>query len=274
MSFVAGVDIGSRMTKAVLIGADLGAADDDKGIVGRCSVLTRFDLAAAAENALLGAVAAAGGQRHQVLYLAATGYGRYLAAERDIQITEITCHARGAIALMPEVRSLLDVGAQNARAIRLLPSGRVVSFRMNDKCASGAGRFVERVSKALEIELEQVGPLGLQANAPCEISSICAVLAESEVINHVTNGESIPNILQGTHESISDRLASLVRQVGLEEPFGLTGGVANNQALVHALEKRLEVPVRLHELSEYAGALGAALLGRQRLHNARAVQFA
>lgn len=263
MRVVAGVDVGSRMTKAVVVAAD----DPDRNgpILGRACLYTQFDLAAAAERALGAALADAGASRPDAAYVAATGYGRYQAAERDLQVTEITCHARGAVALMPDVRTLLDVGAQNARAMRVLPTGRVVSFRMNDKCASGAGRFIERVARALEVDLDRVGPLSLQGEKPCEISSICAVLAESEVINHVTNGESVPNILQGTHLSIAERLCSMVRQVGLEEPFGLTGGVARNRGLVHALEERLGVAVHLHRDSEYAGAYGAALLGRQRL---------
>jgi predicted CoA-substrate-specific enzyme activase len=262
MSVVVGVDVGSRMTKAVVIAAEGGG----RSFLGRASTMTHFDLDAAAERALAAALELAGAERADVAYLAATGYGRYQIAARQIQITEITCHARGAVELMPGVRTLLDVGAQNARAIRTLASGRVAGFRMNDKCAAGAGRFVERVAKALEIELDDVSTLALQAAKPCTISSICAVLAESEVINHVTNGESIPDILQGTHGSIADRLVSLVCQVGVEPPFGLTGGVSKNLALVRILEERLGVPVTLHPDAEYAGALGAALLGRQRLH--------
>ena len=261
MSVVVGVDVGSRMSKAIVIAAQGGKPV----ILGRASKMTHFDLDGAAEGAMAAARSEAGAERDDVAYLAATGYGRYQVTGRQIQITEITCHARGAVELMPDVRTLLDVGAQNARAIRTLPSGRVAGFRMNDKCASGAGRFVERVAKALEISLDEVSALALQAAKPCVISSICAVLAESEVINHVTNGESIPDILQGTHGSIADRLVSLVHQVGLEQPFGLTGGVSKNLALVRALEERLGVPVVLHRDSEYAGALGAALLGAQRL---------
>ena len=255
--------MGSRMTKAIVIAAD--EAQGGIKILGRAATMTHFDLDAAAERVTEAALELAEVPRTDIAYLAATGYGRYQVAGRQIQITEITCHARGAVALMPHLRTLLDVGAQNARAVRTLPSGRVAGFRMNDKCASGAGRFVERVARALEIELEDVSTLALQAAHPCEISSICAVLAESEVINHVTNGESIPNILQGTHASIADRLASLVRQVGVEEPLGLTGGVSKNRALVHALESKLGVSVMLHPDAEYAGAYGAALLGRHRL---------
>ena len=262
MSVVLGVDVGSRMTKAVVIDAN---SANGVCILGRGATLTHFDLDAAAERAVMAALDDADAARSEVVYLAATGYGRYQAAGRQIQITEITCHARGAVASMPGLQTLLDVGAQNARAVRTLAHGRAAGFRMNDKCASGAGRFVERVARALEIELEDVGPLAMQATQPCTISSICAVLAESEVINHVTNGESIPDILQGTHESIADRLASLVRQVGVEEPLGLTGGVSKNRAMVHALESKLGVSVQIHPDAEFAGAYGAALLGRQRL---------
>jgi len=263
MSIVLGIDVGSRMTKAVVLPASRRAGND---ILGWASVMTLFNLGEAAERAAAAALEEAGMSPEQVDYLAATGYGRYQVAERDIQITEMTCHARGAVELMPGLTSLIDVGAQNARAIRLAPNGRVLQFRMNDKCASGAGRFVERVAKALEIDLDKVSRLALQATEPCEISSICAVLAESEVINHVTNGASIPDILQGTHVSISDRLASLIRQVGAEEPFAITGGVAHNEALVQALEERLKMKVQRHPKADYAGALGAALLGRKRLH--------
>lgn len=262
MRLVAGVDIGTRRTKAVLL--DAGDPQGQKPLA-LASVETGFDLAGACERALEQVLAEAGEPRSGLAYQAATGYGRYQAPERDIQITEITCHARGAVALFPGVRTVLDVGAQNARAMRLEPSGRVLAFRMNDKCASGAGRFVERVARALEVDLDRVGPLGLQSEHPCSISSICAVLAESEVINHVTNGESVPDILQGTHVSIADRLGSLVRQVQLEAPFALTGGVARNRGLVQALQENLGMEVQVHRLSEYAGALGAALLGRQRL---------
>ncbi|TAH39454.1 MAG: 2-hydroxyglutaryl-CoA dehydratase [Planctomycetota bacterium] len=272
MRLAGGVDVGSRMTKAVVIAAD--GRERNGAILGRGSLYTRFDLAAAAAQAMEAALADAGATRADLVYQAATGYGRYQAMERDLQITEITCHARGGVALMPDARTILDLGAQNARAFRILGSGRVVGFRMNDKCASGAGRFIERVARALEVELERVGPLSLQADAPCAISSICAVLAESEVINHVTNGETIPNILQGTHASIADRLCSLVRQVGLEPPFALTGGVARNRGLVHAIEERLGVPVLLHRDAEHAGAYGAALLGRQRLRQLAAATTA
>src|SRR3990172_4958566 len=167
-----------------------------------------------------------------------TGYGRYRVLFRHIQITEMTCHGVGARWLFPGTRTVLDIGAMNSRALRLADSGRVAAFRMNDRCASGAGRFLERVAKALEGKLEEVGELALRAQDPQPISSICAVLAESEVINHVTAGASVEDILSGAHFSIAERLVALVRQVGAQ--------------------------LNVSPHSEYAGALGAALLARAR----------
>ena len=259
MMRVAGVDVGTRMTKAVVV-------DGAGRILGKASLPTGHDLAAAARRALDRALPGSPDERPE--YVASTGFGRYQVPFRDVQITEITCHGRGAVALFPGTRSILDVGAMNARAIRIEPNGRVASFRMNDKCASGAGRFLERVAKGLELELGDIGPLSLRARAPQPISSICAVLAESEVINLVTVGHPVEDILAGTHESIAARIAALLRQVGVEPEVTLTGGVTRNPGMVRALEQRLGMPLRVHEDSEYAGALGAALLAlgrRQRL---------
>jgi predicted CoA-substrate-specific enzyme activase len=244
------------MTKAVVI--------DDRGEVRSKSCLpTGHDLAGAARRAVDRALGALGETRAS--YVASTGFGRYQVPFRDVQITEITCHGRGAVALSPGIRSVLDIGAMNARAMRVDDSGRVRSFRMNDKCASGAGRFLERVAKGLEMDLGDIGALSLRAASPQPISSICAVLAESEVINLVTQGQSVEDILAGTHQSIAGRIAALLRQVGVEPEVALTGGVTKNVGMVRALEQRLSLPVVVHPDAEYAGALGAALLALRRL---------
>jgi predicted CoA-substrate-specific enzyme activase len=245
------------MTKAVVI-------DDTGQVRAKATLPTGHDLAGAARRAVDGALGGLAGAR-VADYVASTGFGRYQVPFRDAQITEITCHARGAVALSPGTRSILDIGAMNARAIRVNQDGRVRTFRMNDKCASGAGRFLERVAKGLELELQDIGPLSLRSAAPQPISSICAVLAESEVINLVTQGNAIEDILAGTHESIAGRIAALLRQVGVESDVALTGGVTKNVGMVRALEKRLGMPVVVHPDAEYAGALGAALLALQRI---------
>jgi (R)-2-hydroxyacyl-CoA dehydratese activating ATPase len=257
VSVLAGIDVGTRVTKAVLV-------DDQGAILAKCCLPTGHDLAGAARKSLDQAVASLP-DHPAASYVASTGFGRYQVPFRDVQITEITCHARGAVALAPDTRSVLDIGAMNARAIRVDGSGRVRAFRMNDKCASGAGRFLERVAKGLEMELSDIGPLSLRASSPQAISSICAVLAESEVINLVTQGHGVEDILAGTHESIAGRIAALLRQVGVEKEVALTGGVTKNVGMVRALERRLGIPVVVHADAEYAGALGAALLALRRV---------
>lgn len=257
MKLLAGVDVGTRVTKTVLI-------DEQGRVLARANLPTGHDLAGAARKVVDRALATLPGGA-AVSYVASTGFGRYLVPFRDVQITEITCHARGAVALAPGTRSVLDIGAMNARAIRVDERGRVRAFRMNDKCASGAGRFLERVAKGLEMDLADIGPLSLRATAPQSISSICAVLAESEVINLVTQGHGVEDILAGTHESIAGRIAALLRQVGVEQEIALTGGVTKNVGMVRALEGRLGQPVVVHADAEYAGALGAALLALRRV---------
>ena len=264
MGYLAGIDVGSRMTRGVLV-------DEQGRVQARVGRETGARLEAAAQAVLDELRETQRIKPEEIFYVASTGYGRYRVLFRQIQITEMTCHGVGARWFFPETRTVLDIGAMNSRALRLADSGRVAAFRMNDRCASGAGRFLERVAKALEVKLEEVGVLSLRAQNPQPISSICAVLAESEVINHVTNGASVEDILSGAHGSIAERLVALVRQVGAQPEITLTGGVSKNAGLVRALEERLGAKLNVSPHAEYAGALGAALLARarwQRLANA------
>jgi predicted CoA-substrate-specific enzyme activase len=183
---------------------------------------------------------------------------------RDIAITDLTCHARGALEHFPGTRSVIDVGAQSTRAMRVEPNGRVSAFRMNDKCAAGAGRFIERIARSLDVPLENVGTLSLESREPVEISSVCAVLAESEVINHVTAGCTVENILSGAHRSIADRVAGLLKQIGLKEEVTLSGGMSRNAGMLAALEHVLGVKLNVHPEAEFGGAHGAALWGMVR----------
>ena len=254
----AGVDIGAGTSKAVLL-------DDGGRIVAKISQKSgaRLDLAGALA---LGAVLEkAGLTRDDIAYVASTGYGRYQLPDRDIQITEVTCHARGSSYLFPGTRCLMDIGAQSTRAIRIDDRGKVVRFKMNDRCAAGAGRFLERIARALEVPLEDLGPLSLRSSDPQAISSICAVLAESEVINLVTSGKATEDILMGAHLSIAERALALLRQVGVDGEVTLTGGVVLNPGMLKALEQRLGRTVNASPDSVYAGAIGAALLGFVRL---------
>ena len=257
MNYTAGIDVGTRTTRALLL-------DEQGRVQARCSRETGARLERAAEQVLQELCASARVKPEEIVYIASTGYGRYCVPFRQIQITEMTCHALGARWLFPETRTVLDIGAMNSRALHIAENGRVVGFRMNDRCASGAGRFLERVASSLEIELDQVGELSLRARDAQPISSICAVLAETEVINHVTAGKSVEDILRGAHLSIAERLVALVRQVGAHPEITLTGGVTKNIGMVRALEERLRTRLNVSPHSEYAGALGAAQLARQR----------
>ncbi|MFQ5689261.1 MAG: acyl-CoA dehydratase activase [Gemmatimonadota bacterium] len=263
MNYVLGIDVGARYTKAVLL-------DLDGEEIARAGTTTGVFFAQAAEKARQACCEQAGIEPDEIGYVATTGYGRYRIPFRQVQITEITCHARGAVALFPGTRTVIDGGAQTTRAMRVGPEGRIRAFRQNDKCASGSGRFLERVAKALELRLEEVGPRALQAQAPCEISSICAVLAESEVINLVSQEKPTEDILAGAHRAITGRVASLVKPLKPEPEVTLTGGVVHNPAFVRWLSDALGCPINVSPDAEYAGALGAALLGRYRLQRVAA----
>jgi len=256
---VAGVDIGAGTSKAVLLDGGTGQ------VVAKVSQRSGARLDQAGALVLAAVLEKAGLRREDVAYVASTGYGRYQLPGRDIQITEVTCHARGAHFLFPGTRCLLDIGAQSTRAIHVDGKGRVLQFKMNDRCAAGAGRFLERIARALEVPLEELGPLSLRSADPQAISSICAVLAESEVINLVTSGKATEDILMGAHLSIAERALALLRQVGVEDEITLTGGITLNPGMRKALEQRLGRALNVSPDAVYAGALGAALLGLVRL---------
>jgi len=262
MTFVAGIDIGAKSTKGVIL-------DGEKQIRAKAALKTRPDFQAVAKEVLELAVEQAGLQETDLSYIATTGFGRYNVPFRDIQITDITCVGRGAVFLFPKTRCVLDIGAQSTRALRVSDTGKVREFRTNDKCAAGAGGFIERACKYLEVAIDQVGNLSLQATKPQTISSVCAVLAESEIINHVSTGESVENILRGVHNSLASRALALLKRAGLEDEVTFVGGVARQQGMVKALEQTLKRKVNVSEEPEFVGALGAALLALRRLEKLR-----
>ncbi len=261
--WIVGIDVGVRLTRALVLG---GAGT----VEARASCSSGAFFTKAAEQAFDQVLEHAGITRADVGYVTSTGYGRYQVPFRDLQVTEMTCHAAGALGLFPGTRTVLDIGAQNTRVIGVTPEGRVRRFMMNDKCAAGAGRFLERVSSALEVPLAQIGPLALQSHDPQPISSVCAVLAESEVINLVSQDFRTEDILLGIHVSICERIKGLVQQAGLTPELTLTGGMVHNAAMVRVLQEGLEIKLNVLPEGEFAGALGAALLGRRRYDKRRA----
>lgn len=263
MAIVAGLDIGSRISKAVLI-------DESRLVLGKGLARTRPQFEEVAREALEAALAEAQVKEADLNYIAATGFGRYSVPFRNLQITDITCGGRGAAFLFPDTVCVLDIGSQSTRAMRLRAGGKIREFRTNDKCAAGAGGFIERAAHYLEVGLEDVGRLSLFADRAQTISSVCAVLAESEIINHMTEGVSVENILRGIHASLATRAQALLARVGLEPQLTFIGGVAKQAGMVKALEETIGMHVHVPAEPEFVTALGAALLGLARVEKLRA----
>jgi len=262
MAYAAGVDVGSTQTKAVLI-------DEDGTIVARGLVPTGANVVQAAQNAFREALGHAGAAEDEVGYVVGTGYGRYRVTFGNTQVTEISCHGRGAVHLFPDTRTVVDMGGQDTKAIRVSESGEIVDFCMNDKCAAGTGRFLGAASAALDIPLDQLGTTALRSTMPVKISTTCTVFAESEVLAWLGKGKKVEDILWGVHKSIASRSAGLMRRVGVTERVTFTGGVSRNQAMVTALEERLGVTLNVSEECHFIGALGAALFALDHIQASR-----
>ncbi|HEX9058251.1 MAG TPA: acyl-CoA dehydratase activase [Ktedonobacterales bacterium] len=262
MLYVAGVDVGSTQAKAVIL-------DDDVSVVGEAILDVEMNMGTAAQQVFDLVVANARLAPDDIAYTVATGYGRYRVTFGDTQVTEISCHARGATFEFPATRTVLDIGGQDTKAIRIGESGEVVDFAMNDKCAAGTGRFLGAASFAMETPLAALGPLALKATAPVKITTTCTVFAESEIIGHLAKGHRQEDVLAGMHHSIATRCASLVRRVGLLPEVTFTGGVSRNVAMVKLLQEVLDTPLNVSARGHFMGALGAALYA---LDHARAGQ--
>jgi predicted CoA-substrate-specific enzyme activase len=263
MAYAAGVDVGSTQTKAVII-------DEQGHIVGRALTSTGANVMRAAESAFAEALAAGDLREEEVEYVVGTGYGRYKVTFGNTQVTEISCHGRGAVHMFPATRTVVDMGGQDTKAIRVSPNGEIIDFCMNDKCAAGTGRFLGAASAALEIPLDLLGETALKGDRPVRISTTCTVFAESEVLSWLGKGKKVEDILLGVHQSIAVRSAGLLRRVGVESEITFTGGVARNIAMIETLEAALEAKVNVSEDSHYMGALGAALFARDHILASRA----
>lgn len=263
MDLIAGIDIGSRSTKIALI--------DRAGVlVGSHLTRTRPPFEELVDGALDAALADAGASRGDLRYVITTGFGRSCYPDRDTQVTDITAGAFGAAAVFPNTRCVIDIGSQSSRAIRIDGGGRVQEFKSNDKCAAGAGGFVERAARYLETTLESVGTLSMAGSDPVTISSVCAVLAESEIINHVSQGRTVEDILRGIHNSLAERAVALLKRVGIEPELTLVGGIARQEGMVRALAELAAMPINIPQQPEIVNALGAALLAKRRLERAAA----
>lgn len=259
MTYVAGVDVGSTYTKAALL-------TEDGELVSTGILPTGFKLDKAAGKALELALDEAGASRDDVAYITSTGYGRSQVSFRDVQATDLTAQSWGTRWFFPDTMTVLDVGGQTMKAMRLDESGKVRSFRLNDKCAAGTGAFLEKTARYLGYTIQEIGPLVEYAKDPVPISGVCAVFAESEVINHVSNGAQPADIMHGAMESLIERSVRLMKRVQMEPEFTLVGGIMRFPTMVRVMREHLEEGVNVppeHQV-QYTGAIGAAVLAKRR----------
>lgn len=263
MIYTCGVDVGSTQTKAVII-------DENRNVVGRALLDMESSMVTIAEDAFKAAVADAGITEDQVARIAGTGYGRFNVTFGHEQVTEISCHARGAVALFPNTRTVIDIGGQDTKAISVKPDGQVADFTMNDKCAAGTGRFLGAASFALEMSLAELGPLALKSQNPVRITTTCTVFAESEIISHLSKGIPPEDVLMGVHQAITSRCVSLARRVGIVSEVTFTGGVSRNVAMVKLIEDACGMKINVSPDAHFCGALGAALFALEHVQQAPA----
>ncbi len=262
MAYAAGVDVGSTQTKAVII-------DEDQKVVARVLTDTGSNVVKAAERSFAEAIEQSGIEDDEVEYVIGTGYGRYRVTFGNTQVTEISCHGRGAVQMFPGTRTVVDMGGQDTKAIKINELGEIVDFCMNDKCAAGTGRFLGAAASALDIPLDDLGKTAMRSTKPVRISTTCTVFAESEVLSWLGRGKKIEDILWGVHQSIASRSFALMRRVGLENEITFTGGVTRNIAMVNALEERIDRKLNVSDDSHYMGAIGAALFALDHIRASR-----
>ena len=257
---IVGIDVGSTYTKALVLGPD-------DTVLGRSMQRTGFRLENAARKTRDEALVQAGLTCDDIAYTVCTGYGRNQVSFRDLKVTDLTAQGRGARFLYPGTRTVLDVGGQTMKAIRLDEDGWVWSFRLNDKCAAGTGAFLEKTARYMGYETEEIGPLASESSEVVTISGVCAVFAESEVINHLSLGIPPSDIMYSAMVSLVGRSVQLMRRVRMEPEFTLVGGIMRFESMQEAMREQLGdgLHVPAGEMAQYCGALGAAVLGRLRL---------
>ena len=251
--FTLGIDVGSTTSKCLILknGSEIAAS----------ALVPAGTGTSGPGRALSAALEHAGLARADLAAVIATGYGRNSFDGADYIVSELSCHALGAAALMPGVRTVIDIGGQDAKALRIGADGKLDSFLMNEKCAAGTGRFLEVMARVLEADVSELAEMDEKATGRVNISSTCTVFAESEVISQLAKNVDLHDLVAGIHASVAVRTASLVRRLGVIASVGMTGGVARNAGVVRALERELDTPIAVSPLAQLAGAYGAALYG-------------
>jgi len=253
-SYFAGIDVGSTMTKALIL---------NEGIIASIIGPTGPEQRRLANKVMEEALKRADLSFQAITYIVSTGYGRINVPFADKQFTEITCHAKGIASLFPKAKTIIDIGGQDIKAIKIDATGRTIDFVMNDKCAAGSGRFIEVIADTLGVRLDKVGDLSLQSKNPAKISNICTIWAQQEVAASLAEGIPISDLLAGVHKSLADRISRMVNRLKVEEAVIVTGGGGKNKGLLKALSEQLGHEIQVPEEPLITGALGAALLGKE-----------
>jgi predicted CoA-substrate-specific enzyme activase len=251
--YTAGIDSGSTSTNAVII-------DSNKNVISFSVIPTGVNVTESANRAFENVLQKAGLSKEQISHIVATGYGRTNTGLGKKDVTEITCHAKGAFFLNPNVRTVIDIGGQDSKVIRIDSKGSVKDFAMNDKCAAGTGRFLDMMAQSLELTIEEISKCGLEWSEEINISSMCSVFAQSEVVSLIAAGKKIEDIVHGIYISVAAKVISLSGRTGMDKEFMMTGGVAKNIGVVKAIEEKLGRNVHVEKEPEICGALGAALI--------------
>ncbi len=260
MAYTCGIDVGSTYTKAIIL-------NEDKEILASSMRKTGFQLEKAASETFQTALESANLKKEDIVYSIATGFGRHQIDFCDLAVTDLTATARGSSFLFPKTRTVLDVGGQTMKASRLDDDLKVQSFRLNDKCAAGTGAFLEKTARYMGYETEEIQPLVSTSKQSVSISGVCAVFAESEVINHLSHGSAPADIMHGAISSLVDRSLQLMKRVRMQPEYTLVGGILQFETMSEVVREKLgeDVNVPPIEIVQYVGALGAALLGHVRL---------
>lgn len=253
----AGIDIGSASTDVVII-------DQDGDIAASSIIPTSVDHLFSANDALEIACKELGCDSSDIKSIVGTGYGRKNIKKAISNVTEISCHAKGAKHLFPDVRLVIDIGGQDSKVIKLKDDGSLADFAMNEKCAAGTGRFLEAMARVINVNIKDFGKLSQLSKKEISLSNVCAVFAESEVISKIAEGEKLEDLISGLHKSIADRIAGMIKRVGMHSPVVMTGGVAKNIGVVKALESIFNCPILIPVEPQIVGALGAALFGMEK----------
>jgi len=259
-SYFAGIDVGSTMTKAVIL---------NKGIIASIIGPTGPEQRRLANKVMEKALNKAAISFKNITYIVSTGYGRINVPFTDKQFTEITCHAKGVISLFPKARTIIDIGGQDVKGIKIDDTGKIIDFVMNDKCAAGSGRFIEVIADTLGVQLDKVGDLALQSKNPAKISNICTIWAQQEVAASLARGVPISDLFAGVHYSLADRIIRMVNRIKVEEAVIVTGGGGKNRGLLKALSEQLGHEILVPEEPLITGALGAALMGKEIVEKAK-----